>query len=87
MNIFIQTNDCKAIDFKDVEIVERKGIGHPDSLADGIAETISSEYSKYCLKHFGRVANHWVDKCMLIGGECERDFGYGKLYQKFVYML
>ena len=26
---------------KEVELVERKGIGHPDSISDGIAEAVS----------------------------------------------
>ena len=74
---FTKTSIIPVHDFE-VEFVERKGIGHPDSLADGIAEAASRQYSLYCLNHFGVVANHWLDKCMLIGGECEVQFGYGK---------
>jgi S-adenosylmethionine synthetase len=62
-----------------VEVVERKGTGHPDTLADGVAEAISRAYSQYTLDHFGEVAHHWVDKCMLIGGESAISFGSGKL--------
>ncbi|HEP1419420.1 TPA: S-adenosylmethionine synthetase, partial [Streptococcus pyogenes] len=35
------------------EVVERKGLGHPDTLADGIAEQIEIDYSLYCLDKFG----------------------------------
>lgn len=31
------------------DIVERKGKGHPDTLADSLAEFLSNEYSKYTL--------------------------------------
>jgi S-adenosylmethionine synthetase len=62
-----------------VEVVERKGLGHPDTLADGVAEAISRAYSRYTLEHFGEVAHHWVDKCMLIGGESQIGFGSGRL--------
>jgi S-adenosylmethionine synthetase len=62
-----------------VEVVERKGSGHPDTLADGVAEAISRAYSRYTLEHFGEVAHHWVDKCMLIGGESDITFGSGRL--------
>lgn len=52
----------------DLEIVERKGLGHPDSLADGLANSISISYSKYCLKNFGHVLHHNVDKLYIGGG-------------------
>jgi S-adenosylmethionine synthetase len=56
-------------------VVERKGIGHPDSLADLIAEEFSRRYSLHGLERFGTVPNHWVDKVALIGAEAEVDFG------------
>ena len=40
---------------REVEIVERKGIGHPDSVADGIAESVSRALSKYYIKQYGRI--------------------------------
>ena len=52
-----------------LEIVERKGLGHPDTLADGLAEAISNTYSKYCLNNFGAILHHNVDKTMIIGGQ------------------
>jgi len=67
------------IDNQRTEIVERKGIGHPDSLADGISELFSIKYSKFCASKFGRILNHWVDKCILIGGEAKIAFNYGKI--------
>ncbi|WP_150250372.1 methionine adenosyltransferase [Nocardiopsis deserti] len=56
-------------------VVERKGIGHPDSLADLIAEEFSRRYSLHGLDRFGAVPNHWVDKVALIGAEAEVVFG------------
>uniref|UniRef100_UPI000ABB2C6C methionine adenosyltransferase n=1 Tax=Nocardiopsis alborubida TaxID=146802 RepID=UPI000ABB2C6C len=47
-------------------VVERKGIGHPDSLADLIAEEFSRRYSLHGLDRFGAVPNHWVDKVALV---------------------
>ncbi|MGV9426643.1 methionine adenosyltransferase [Streptomyces sp. NPDC003656] len=51
-----------------VEVVERKGIGHPDSLADGIAELASIRYSRYCLDTVGAVLHHNLDKVAVLGG-------------------
>ena len=50
------------------EVVERKGVGHPDTLADGIAELASIRYSEYCLREFGAVLHHNLDKVAVLGG-------------------
>lgn len=60
-----------------VEIVERKGIGHPDSLCDGIAERVSLEYNRWCEREFDVLLHHNFDKVQLVAGEVEVDFGGG----------
>jgi len=77
MNLVIINNYKKSISDEPIEIVERKGIGHPDSLADGIAENFSVDYSNYCLKKFGSILPHWVDKVLIVGGKSEVNFGKG----------
>ncbi|MGB9278770.1 MAG: methionine adenosyltransferase [Pseudonocardiaceae bacterium] len=62
-----------------VEIVERKGRGHPDTLADGVAEAISRAYSQYCLAEFDDVLHHNCDKVMLMGGQADVHFGHGRV--------
>ncbi|GAA0426195.1 hypothetical protein Acor_54820 [Acrocarpospora corrugata] len=57
------------------DCAERKGIGHPDTLADLIADTFSREYSRWCLKEFGVIPNHWVDKVTLVGAASHVAFG------------
>jgi len=79
MDLQIVNNFHKKIESENVEIVERKGIGHPDSLADLVAETFSNKYSQYCLKEFGVVLNHWVDKIVLSGGMAQVSFGKSKI--------
>lgn len=51
-----------------VEVVERKGAGHPDTLADGIAERASIAYSRHCLDVAGAVLHHNLDKVAVLGG-------------------
>lgn len=51
-----------------VEVVERKGVGHPDTLADGIAELASIRYSRHCLDTVGAVLHHNLDKVAVFGG-------------------
>ena len=61
------------------EIVERKGIGHPDYIADTLASKISQNYGNYTIEHCdGMVLHHQVDKLMVIGGKSEVDWGGGK---------
>jgi S-adenosylmethionine synthetase len=62
-----------------VEIVERKGIGHPDTICDALAEGISRALSRYYLERFGRVLHHNVDKVLLCGGAAAPRFGGGEL--------
>ena len=61
------------------EVVERKGIGHPDTLSDHLADKISSEYSKYTLKKYGAILHHNFDKVGLLGGSSYVTFGQGYL--------
>lgn len=60
-------------------IVERKGLGHPDTLADHLAERLSRAYSFYTVQHFGVVLHHNFDKLALLGGASEVRYGGGKL--------
>ncbi|PLW65690.1 methionine adenosyltransferase [Streptomyces sp. SCUT-3] len=60
-------------------IVERKGLGHPDTLADHLAEQLSRAYSQYTLEHFGAVLHHNFDKLALLGGASEVRYGAGRM--------
>lgn len=69
-----------------VELVERKGLGHPDSLIDGIVENISRELCKAYINDFGRILHHNVDKGQICGGGTHVEFGGGK-FLKPIYVL
>ncbi len=78
-NIVINTSkNLILIDDQEIEIVERKGVGHPDTISDSIAEEISVEYSRYCLENFGCILRHMVDKISVTGGLTKVSFGGGK---------
>ncbi len=79
MVILIEKTSDLPIQRSAIEIVERKGLGHPDTLSDRAAEEISIAFSKYYLEKFGRVLHHNVDKCLLVGGRSEVCFGGGKV--------
>ncbi|MFM1545407.1 methionine adenosyltransferase [Streptococcus mutans] len=83
MEVFVSNNHNKVGDDLDFEMVERKGVGHPDTISDAIAETASRKYSRYCVEKFGSPAHHWFDKVMLIGGEANTDFGCGDIEKPY----
>lgn len=58
-----------------VEIVERKGAGHPDTLSDALAEHLSVTYSRYTLERFGGLLRHQFDKTSLMCGRAKVAFG------------
>ncbi len=60
-----------------VEMVERKGVGHPDSICDAIMDRVSVELSKEYLSQFGRILHHNIDKAFLVAGDVEVRFGGG----------
>ncbi len=64
-----------SIEERPIEIVERKGKGHPDSLCDGIAERISVEYMKWCIENLGAPLHHNFDKVQLVAGDVDVTFG------------
>jgi S-adenosylmethionine synthetase len=62
-----------------VEIVERKGIGHPDTMCDALAEELSRTLCRFYLDNFGLILHHNVDKALLWGGTSQPAFGGGKI--------
>lgn len=62
-----------------VEMVERKGLGHPDSLCDALAEEVSVSLSQFYLQHFGSILHHNVDKVLLVAGQSRPVFGGGEV--------
>ena len=71
----------------DVEIVERKGKGHPDSLIDSASEAVSLGLCDYYLKNFGAILHHNVDKGILVGGKAEARFGGGTVISPIYLMV
>lgn len=65
------------IDDNEVEVVERKGLGHPDTICDALAETLSRNLCREYRKRFGKVLHHNVDKALLRGGLAAPVFGGG----------
>ncbi len=87
MPIVVETIERTPIEEQSVEIVERKGIGHPDSLADGMAESISIALCHEYVKRFGGILHHNTDKLEVVGGEVDVHFGGGKIREPIYVLL
>lgn len=76
-NIEIEELGATPITERKVEVVERKGLGHPDYICDSIMNQVSVELCKEYMKRFGAVMHHNIDKGMLVAGEVKTKFGGG----------
>ncbi len=78
--------DRAAVEDQDVEIVERKGLGHPDSICDGIAESVSRALSRLYLDRVGKVLHYNTDETQLVAGSASPAFGGGEVLEP-IYVL
>jgi len=69
------------------ELCERKGIGHPDTVCDAVADACSRALCLYYIKHFDRVYHHNVDKAALVGGTAKPEFGGGLIIQPQYFLI
>ena len=81
MRIDVEELTSRSGDLLDLEVVERKGLGHPDTICDALAEALSLAISRRSLECFGRVLHHNVDKALLWGGVAKPSFGAGEIIQ------
>lgn len=77
--IVIEQLKQKPVEELFTEVVERKGLGHPDHIIDSSAESVSLALSKYYMENFGTILHHNVDKGLLVGGRASPKFGGGRV--------
>jgi S-adenosylmethionine synthetase len=78
-NIIITALSAPSPASQPLEIVERKGLGHPDTVCDALAEALSQSLCRYYLDEFGFILHHNVDKALLWGGSSQAAFGGGRV--------
>lgn len=86
-NIIVKELIQKPIEEQEVEIVERKGIGHPDSISDGIAESVSRALCLAYLENFGGILHHNTDEVQITAGESDPHFGGGEIIKPMDILL
>jgi S-adenosylmethionine synthetase len=68
-------------DAREVEVVEHKGIGHPDSMCDALAEAFGAALARHYVERFGEVLHFNVDKALLVGGRAAPELGGGRILE------
>ena len=69
------------------EIVERKGLGHPDTICDALVENLSTGLGRVYVERFGTILHHNVDKALLVGGAARAAFGGGEVLEPIEIIL
>ncbi len=78
-NIYVEGISEMPVPMRKIELVERKGIGHPDSVADALAEEVSKALCKMYKKEFGTVLHHNTDETQIAAGQASPKFGGGDI--------
>lgn len=86
-NVKVEKLFGKHIEDVEIEMVERKGAGHPDSMCDNAAEALSRKLSLYYIEHFDTILHHNVDKAALVGGRAVPKFGGGMVMEPIYFAL
>jgi S-adenosylmethionine synthetase len=86
-NILVDELTHTPVEKQAVEFVERKGIGHPDSIADGLAESVSRALCKMYLSRYGRILHHNTDETQIVGGQSAPRFGGGSVLEPSYILL
>jgi S-adenosylmethionine synthetase len=86
-NIIVKELIQKPIEEQEIEIVERKGIGHPDSISDGIAESVSRALCQAYMEKFDGIMHHNTDEVQITAGESDPHFGGGEIIKPIDILL
>jgi len=86
-NIIVEDLKQTPLKKQRIEIVERKGLGHPDYICDAVMDQISIRLSKIYLEKAGAILHHNVDKSLLVAGETEPRFGGGIVKQPMLFVF
>jgi len=86
-NIIVEDLKQTPLEKQRIEIVERKGLGHPDYICDAVMDRISIRLSRIYLEKAGAILHHNVDKSLLVAGETEPRFGGGIVKQPMLFVF
>ncbi|MEI7787825.1 MAG: methionine adenosyltransferase [Chlorobiaceae bacterium] len=86
-NIVIEHAGTTPAGMQRVELVERKGKGHPDTICDSVMEAVCINLCREYLTLTGHILHHNIDKGLLIAGISAVKPGGGRIVEpmKFIF--
>ena len=75
MSLTIEALRDAPVASRRVDMVGRKGLGHPDSICDSLVEAIPIALNRMYLERAGAIAHYNIDKALLVAGRCAKGFG------------
>jgi S-adenosylmethionine synthetase len=79
MTLVIEALNQPPVAARRVELVERKGLGHPDTICDSLVEAIAVALNRLYRERAGTILHYNIDKALLVAGQCAKDFGRGEV--------
>jgi S-adenosylmethionine synthetase len=79
MSVVIEALQQTPVAARRIELVERKGIGHPDTICDALVEAIAIALNRMYRERTGAILHYNVDKALLAAGQCVKGFGWGEV--------
>ena len=80
-NIIVEHAGSAPASARRVELIERKGTGHPDTICDSIMEAVCISLCREYLALTGRILHHNIDKGLLVAGRSEVQPGGGRIVE------
>jgi S-adenosylmethionine synthetase len=85
--IVVEPCQGKPVSERRVEVVERKGVGHPDTICDSVMEAVSVALVREYRRVARRVLHYNLDKGLLSAGRTEKRFGGGRVRRPMTLMM
>jgi S-adenosylmethionine synthetase len=80
-NIMVEQSNAAPMEQQPFELVERKGVGHPDTICDSIMETVCIDLCHHYFERFGHICHHNIDKGLLVAGRSLPKIGGGMIIE------
>jgi S-adenosylmethionine synthetase len=80
-NIIIDRAQAGPMEEQQMELVERKGTGHPDTICDSIMEAVCLDLCREYRNAFGHICHHNIDKGLLVAGRSLPETGGGTMLE------
>jgi S-adenosylmethionine synthetase len=79
MSVVIEALQQTPVAARRIELVERKGIGHPDTICDALVEAVAIALNRMYRERTGTILHYNIDKALLAAGQCVKGFGWGEV--------